>query len=80
MPTTADDFTLTVQPCDNGFLVRCGARVEVVEEADREDGEADATRRLLYVILDMLDRRGTKHDAYRVLIDVAKQDSGELAE
>ena len=69
-----DDYRLTIDKADNGWLIQHCARVEVVEEdEDAEDGEAQATQRLLYTILDMLDLRGSKHDAARVRVVIERQ-------
>jgi hypothetical protein len=77
----ADDFTLTIQPVDNGYIVRCGPRVEVVEEAEEADAsEAKATARLLWTVLDMLGRSGSKHDHYRVRVQVMDQQKDEPVE
>ena len=69
-----DDYRLTIDKADNGWLVQHCARVEVVEEdEDAEDGEAQATLRLLYRIMDMLDLGGSKHDAARVRVVIERQ-------
>ena len=69
-----DDFRVIIDPCDNGFIVQCGPRREVVEEAEfGDDAEPQATLRLLYTVLDMLGRRGSKHDAARCVVSVVNQ-------
>ncbi len=77
----ADDFTLIVQPCDNGFIVRCGPRVEVVEEAEMGDAsEARASLALLYTVLDMLGRVGSKHDAYRCRVRIFNSEGEDVTD
>ena len=72
--TSTDECAVHIEPVDNGFLIRQGPRVEVCEEDEyAQDGEAQATMRLLYQVLDMLGRLGSKHDAYRVRISVVDQ-------
>jgi hypothetical protein len=72
-----EDTSVRIDRADQGWIVSCGPRLEVVEEEEMaQDGEAQATARLLYVVLDMIGELGTKHDDYRVRIGVIERDSG----
>ena len=76
------DCILSVERVDNGWLLRQGPRVEVVEELEdyTDDTDARTTRRLLYLVLDMLGRAGSKHDPYRVRVVVMDQQKDEPVE
>jgi hypothetical protein len=76
-----DDYTVTIAPADNGFIIRQGPRVEVVEEREdyRDDAEARTSLRLLYAVLDMLGRLGSKHDKFRCVVRCVNQQTGEDA-
>lgn len=78
----ADDYRVTIDRADNGYLVRAGARVEVVEDGEdyRDDCEARTSLRLLYVVLDMLGRLGSKHDAARVRVVILNQDGEDVTD
>jgi hypothetical protein len=78
----ADDYRVTIDRADNGYVVRAGCRVEVVEDGEdyRDDCEARTSLRLLYVILDMLGRLGSKHDAARVCVRIHNQDGDDITD
>jgi len=73
------DCILSVERADNGWLLRQGPRVEVVEEDEggREDAEEQAVRSLLYSIMDMLGLYGSKHNRYRVRVIVVDQQNDD---
>ena len=72
-----DESAVRIERADNGFIVRQGPRVEVIEEQDTDDGEAEAAQALCYLVLEMVGRLGTKHDAFRVRVELVDQRSGE---
>jgi hypothetical protein len=80
-PMPPDDFTLTIQPATNGWIVRYADAVDVVEEVEMgEDSEARTTARLLWTVLDMLGLSGSKHDHYRVRVAVMNQQTDTVVE
>ena len=80
----ASEHTLSITVCDNGWLLRYGPRIEVVEQGeeylDTSAVEARDTQRLLWRVVDLLGRGGSKHDRYRCRVVVFDQESGEEVE
>jgi hypothetical protein len=73
------DCQVRIDRADNGWLIASGPRIEVIEEVDSDRSEAEATQQLLYTVLEMIGRIGSKHDAYRVCVNIVKRD-GEGAD
>jgi len=72
------NFSLNIEKVGNGFVITphsdCEGEVNVVEfdEYSKDDSKLNREKmqELLYMILDFFGERGTKHDNYRVVIDV----------
>jgi hypothetical protein len=64
---------LSLLQADNGWILRTPDGLTVIEDGEGESAQAEAVQRLLYAILDILGLAGSKHDAYRVRVEIEQR-------
>jgi len=72
---------LMIYRADDGYIATNGDRVEVVDEDRRLsdiNSEVKLTYKLMWMILDLLELTGSKHDAHRVRIIIESRDGKEV--